>query len=146
MGLGALVVGSRTRLLFPFISEEPDPHNPGEYRECANIMGFLHSALTAGQYILQLGCNRAQLMVAFKNYVASACPAIAMPSALPLLQLLAALRTWGHRAHGPQELVFAGLHRLLLVHRARCGRVRVLRTARRLYAMPSCLAHGAESV
>ena len=106
MGLGALVVGSRTRLLFPFISEEPDPPTPGQYRECANIMGFLHSALTAGQYILQLGCNRAQLVVAFKNYVASASHAIAMPSALPLLRLPAPRRVRWERGEGPIVFCF----------------------------------------
>jgi len=85
-GLGVLFVGNRTRLLFPFISEEADPYNLGANRECVDIMAFLHSALMAGQRFLQLGCNRAQLMVAFKDYVASAGPARAMPSALPLIQ------------------------------------------------------------
>ena len=79
-GIGVMVTGSRLRRVYDFVGYEEDPCLPGTVRECMDLFAFLHAALHADQHVLQLGCNRAQLMVAFEQYLRGSPVPRAFPS------------------------------------------------------------------
>ena len=63
MGLGCRATGKRLGELFKFVEEEDDPLNLG-MREVIDSIGYTQATVEAGRAIVQLGCNRCQLMVA----------------------------------------------------------------------------------